>query len=523
MTKPKFYILYSIFFTLKMRKNIFLYIPLLLLILTKTQISFGLFSDPLWLDLYKNIDRWIYDLELKYVDRELKWWDTSWSIMEELKKVEELSQVTDCYDIDFKTQDIKNIATDQNNWIELLFNKLEKCQVDWALDIKTLTEYQTLIANYYNKALESAQNKVWKTYEVSRIWLYSDWNEENSPFDIMLDMQDIDKIIFETETEYNWVNNYNMDNVVDSLLSWENMTDSVNYWQYKSTVNSNYSYNWNKLEETDWSNLVCKIDESWLSEDEINKLLNWSWTTNSWSSWWYYSWKNYSKVNDNAVWPCSNFFCITIEFETYTHNLLWWGKWKSIEWFLKKSNEHLKKFANSSLVQAKMTINLFELWLKDLNLADIFHMWVQVSYKPVPILNLDKNNENWEEDEDNSDFSWKNLLYRYYENLWLDYERANDLEIFQNEENEFKSIMNKSEMEANEAAKNYEELKAYQKVAAVQNAYLSSTVIDKKILTDDLSDFYNQFVELETFVKAMMDYSLTVNWVIKKMDKIPNK
>ena len=219
MTKPKFYILYSIFFTLKMRKNIFLYIPLLLLILTKTQISFGLFSDPLWLDLYKNIDRWIYDLELKYVDRELKWWDTSWSIMEELKKVEELSQVTDCYDIDFKTQDIKNIATDQNNWIELLFNKLEKCQVDWALDVKTLTEYQTFIANYYNKALESAQNKVWKTYEVSRIWLYSDWNEENSPFDIMLDMQDIDKIIFETETEYNWVNNYDMDNVVDSLLS----------------------------------------------------------------------------------------------------------------------------------------------------------------------------------------------------------------------------------------------------------------------------------------------------------------
>jgi len=31
---------------------------------------------------------------------------------------------------------------------------------------------------------------------------------------------------------------------------------------------------------------------------------------------------NYKKVNDNAFWPCDNFFCIIVSFKMYNHILL---------------------------------------------------------------------------------------------------------------------------------------------------------------------------------------------------------
>ncbi|MDR0771825.1 MAG: hypothetical protein LBF15_01910 [Candidatus Peribacteria bacterium] len=46
----------------------------------------------------------------------------------------------------------------------------------------------------------------------------------------------------------------------------------------------------------------------------------------------------------------------------------------SIEDIIARSNEHLKIFAGTSLVQSKMTTNNFQLGLKDLNLPDIFHI-----------------------------------------------------------------------------------------------------------------------------------------------------
>ena len=58
---------------------------------------------------------------------------------------------------------------------------------------------------------------------------------------------------------------------------------------------------------------------------------------------------------------------------------------------------------------------------------------------------------------------------------------------------------------------------------ALENNYLSDTVIDKKILEEDISDLYNQFTELETFTKARMDYTMNLNAIIKKMRNIPNK
>jgi hypothetical protein len=45
----------------------------------------------------------------------------------------------------------------------------------------------------------------------------------------------------------------------------------------------------------------------------------------------------------------------------------------------------------------------------------------------------------------------------------------------------------------------------------VQNSYVTDTVINKKILQEDTKEFANQFTELESFVNAMMDYSISLN------------
>ncbi len=53
--------------------------------------------------------------------------------------------------------------------------------------------------NYTYRAREKSQNM----YELSKIWLYSDWNDANSPFDLMSDLKDIDAIISNEKIDYN--------------------------------------------------------------------------------------------------------------------------------------------------------------------------------------------------------------------------------------------------------------------------------------------------------------------------------
>gem|GEM_PF-6396414 len=83
---------------------------------------------------------------------------------------------------------------------------------------------------------------------------------------------------------------------------------------------------------------------------------------------------SYAKVNDNSIWPCTTYFCITVDFITNTYPLFTSGSDLSIESIVKRSNEHIRKFAGTSLIQSNMTINNFQIGLKDLNLPDIFHV-----------------------------------------------------------------------------------------------------------------------------------------------------
>ncbi len=457
------------------------------------KITFGDFiSEPTGLDLYKKIDSWIYDLEVKYLDKELKWWNVSKSIIDNLKKLAKEAWLDEsCINWNPTTKDIQNIYND-NDSVSILNELLKNCydKDDNSISTQTFNNYLKLINNVYLESSNKAQKKVDNIYKIWRIWMYSDWIDENSPFDLMSDIKDIDSIIFDEKIPYNWVNN-DIWRDVRAALSWLN---SLNNSKIVSDANKT----------------VCVSNDF-----DINSVF-WTntWSTSTWNTL-QNTW--YSKVNDNNAWPCNNFFCIVIKFVTYSHKVLWWSN-LSIEWLLKRSNDHLKKFSATSWIQAKMTINHFEIWLKDLNLPDIFHVWIQVSYKPVPLLDLDtpKNKK-----QDDDDFKSKNLLIRYYRNLWLDYERANDLNILKKKEPELKSLLDSTELWQNEVTNKMGNYNNIIEKIKKENEFVSQTVIDKKILADEVEDFYHNFLELESFSRAFMDYTLWVSWVVWKMNQIP--
>lgn len=470
-----------------MRKYLFLIFILLL-----PKISFGDFlSDPTGLDLYKKIDSWIFELEVKYLDKELKWWDEWWDIVENINKIAKTYWIENsCLKWKLKTQDVKDIYFD-NNPNEILAKVLKDCfdEKDGSLSTTTLNQYLKIINKTYEDSKKRAQIKVNNIYKIWRIWMYSDGIEENSPFDLMVDLQNINSIIFEEKIEYDWVN--------------------VEPKERDNSNNDNPIFLWNN----DYNNPeICFDDKSWLSQNSINQIFS----QNKENIHKKNLFNSYSQVNDNWIWPCNNFFCINIKFDTYNHALLGWWTNLSIEWLLKRSNEHLKKFVSTSLIQAKMTINHFEIWLKDLNLPDIFHVWLQVSYKPVPLLDVDKNDK-----DDDDEFKYKNLLTRYYRNLGLDFERANDLNIFKKKENEMKSLLDSQELGQKEVVNKTDNLNFYINQIKKENEFVSQTVIDKKIIEEDMSDFYKQFLELESFSRAFMDYSIWLKWIIWKMNEIP--
>ncbi len=528
-----------------MKKNLFPYLLFIIISLCIPNITFGILSDSLSLDMYKKVDKWIYDLEIKYLEKELKWWDILWSITEDLNKRAGVNHLkNDCFKPDMTIVDIKNIV---NNYD--LSSMLEWCL--WEEDAKiwssTYNQYVNIIKESYNENQDKAQKKVNQIYKIGRIGMYSDGLEENSPFDLMVDLDEIDTIIFESNIPYNGVNTEDLWKVTAWVLKWMTPHQAYNGGKYKtntplsSSTNSNPIGNGNTPSGTtnipnDGSTQICTTDTSWLDTKSLNGILWtwWKWKTgiwwdgNTWNGWhtgvwWVWNTWNtapsYTKVDDTSIWPCNNFFCIVIKFVMYDHKLLGWWKNLSIEWLIKRSNEHFKKFTATSLIQAVIPLNNFQSSILP-NLVDMFHVGIEVSYKPVPIINVkseSKDSKNTGSDE----FKHKNLLTRYYKNLWLDYERPNDLDIFIQKEAELKSVLDATELAQTQAQDKKNSFNTYIEWMKKENEFISQTIVDKKIIQDDMQDFYKQFTEIESFTNAILNYTLWAEWVINKMNEIP--
>lgn len=511
------------------------------------------FENNFYSNIYENIDK----LEKNYTEKTMIEWiapnNTSWnSISKNLEKIlKEKQIIKDCSLRELSMQDVYLVV--YNGDFTSIYNALSDCEN--PVNTNTLQRTIKELTNLYKENKLIRTSKVDNIQKIWKIWLYSDWVLENAPFDLIYDMLQIEKIIFEKKyEEYIWVNDFDLWSYVESHkspnTSWTPLNfDSFKYDDFKDENNKNHQsehnknniWNIDKIIINDWNNQICPTNDSWFDDETFN-LLTWKNNSNpksnntSWntdknsnenenkenngveSNEWEQTDSNYKQVNDNKVWPCNNIFCIIVEFVIYNHNLLWWNnKDKSIEQIIKESNEHLKKFTNTSLVQSKMTVNLAENVLKDLDLPSIFHVWIVVSKKPVPMLNIDKSEKAYDA---RNDFWSKNLLERYFKAYWLEYKRQNDLSKIELLEWQLKSILDWEELNKTEAWEKFqdfvEEIKKNKK-----EIWFVDLAVQNHVISEDMKKFDEQCKELSKFVRELQEYVATLFSIYKKMIEIP--
>ena len=376
-----------------------------------------------WLDLYNNIDSGIYDLELKYYETNItNWWEISIA-----ERINVMAWVP-CIDESITMDDFNKIAS----WDTVTLSNLilDECKDDELeeLNISLMTNLFDAIIKLSNESKANAEEKTRITYNIARLWLYSDWNTDNSPYDIIKDLEDINWIIFKItdDTKYKGTDTTKLSDFFSSSKNNTNNTTTTTNTTSKSTstskstttktdttntTNSTNTLNWYTCTKSSSNNL------SWLNYSTLNSLINN--ISSSWTTWNPNTNNNGSQTNNNGwttttstaqAWGnlktissadinednsnCSEFFCIKILYSKYEHTLFWWwkSKDKSIEWLIKNSNNHLYKYANTSLIQHQITIDNWELSIKDLKLKDIFNQNFIVLSRNIPLINVDKNN-----------------------------------------------------------------------------------------------------------------------------------
>jgi len=557
----------------KFRKIIYIIIFGSIFINNSVNITEAFLDWDLWINLYKNLDEWLANFEDKQFVYELS------------------------------GQNKKNISQNINS---ILQNKdLWNCLIDWInesmvsdianWDIKTVTAhlkkecYDSKTNTYNSKKIAKIISEIWKLkiyyenqaekkaetiHEISRIWMYADWTIQNSPFDIINDLQEINKILFTEDTKYNFEDyNFLSDAKNNPYITpfWTNLSSLS--WNSNSNSNSNTNNNlnsWiteeedinnienkNSIFNPDWNVYMCPSNNnlSGLNDSSLDALLgslswnNWWFSFNYWT-WWHIklpktnninipdlnssnylsqcllSWKTpYLNVNDNDYWKCNEYFCITIDFIVRQQEALDYSDSHSIENILKTSNKHLKKSANTSLVQSKMTINNFEMTLRDLNLPDLLHIWYIITYKTPPILNLEElngfqKNKTIEEKTIEENDMIKTILRNKYANFNLNYDDANNLNNFKNTNIQLKWIVEWLENPSKRIEELNNEFALLLKLENQINRY-SEENISNEINNDILFDFNNEFTELEQYTKNIIEYTNNIDVLVKNLKEIP--
>lgn len=454
-----------------------------------------------------------------------------------------------CLKDNLSIDEINHITQNWNIW--LIIKKIDdSCMESWTLNNTTLNALINAVIKIDEEYKNKAREKTSQIFDLWSTWIYSDWVEWNAPFDLIKDIQDIDSIIFmEDSTVYEWNTDINLDEKILNLL-WESNKNNKTRISYYNTVNlknnSNNEFNnlktYNNINSNSiYSEYLCSVDNSdtWLNENSLfflNSSVKLNNTNNNdpsntdllSSSWINNKAKlveeaiqnpksDYEKITDNSEFPCESFFCIDIQFITYNHNLLgWWFQDITIEYLISRSNEHLKKFTNTSLIWSKMTINNFELWLKDLNLADIFHIWIQVTKKPVPILNIEKKDK-----EDDSIYATENQLKFYYDSYWLEYKRRNDLSLFKKVDVDKQIALNSGLMPTQLFLERISHYNQYSEQKIEQQRVMNK-LIENETKVWIINNFETQFKEIEWFNWWIKDYIINLDKVVSNMLKIPN-
>ncbi|MDD3793664.1 MAG: hypothetical protein PHI37_02545 [Candidatus Gracilibacteria bacterium] len=447
----------------------------------------------------------------------------------------------------------ENLSIEEINYVlnegklDLIFNKIdEECKKGLTNEyiLNLVDSISSLDKEYKNQA----KQKTNQIFNLGSTGIYADGIEANSPFDLIIDLQNIDSILFTQESDvYEGNTDYDLGGAILSLLNnadnnnQSELTklnnDLINLYNSNKEFEEIKNYD-NKNSNNIYSNFICSIENSnsglskesldFLKSDEIINNKNKE-ETSSGNIIENKSKKeltkkaielpesNYSKVTDNNQFPCNDFICIDIQFITYNHNLLGGAfQTPSIEYLLNRSNDHLKKFTNTSLIGSKMTLNNFELGLKNFGLPDIFHIGVQITKKPVPILNIQKK-----EKVDESIYKTENQLKFYYEAYGLDYNRRNDLSIFKKVDIDKQIALNSSLLLNSEYLEKIPDFNNIVR-SKLNEKDLMNRIIENEVKTGIMDDFEMQFKEIQSFNSTIKEYIINMEQIYSNMLKIPS-
>ncbi|MDD2907210.1 MAG: hypothetical protein PHH98_01080 [Candidatus Gracilibacteria bacterium] len=457
-----------------------------------------------------------------------------------------------CLKDNLSVSEIKYVS--ENGNIGLVINKIsDSCRVDGAIPNNLVLSLIGAISELNDEYKNKAEEKTSQIFNLGSTGIYSDGIEGNAPFDLISDLHDIDSIIFmEESTVYEGNKDIDLDSVILNLSAQADKTNivNINYYDNKINTNNNSNNQFNDLKNFSttnsnniYSSYLCSVDnsDSGLNDDSLNflntdiKLNNQVVNTTNNSNTGNLNnsgslnkeelaknaianpQSNYKKVTDNSQFPCKTFFCIDIQFIAYQHNLLGGGFQDiSIEYLIDRSNGHLKKFTNTSLVGSKMTVNDFELGLKDLNLADIFHIGIQVNKKPLPLLNIEK-----EDKKEDNPFSTENQLKFYYDSYGLEYKRRNDLSLFKKVDTDKQIALNSSLLSTQSYINRIPDYNKYEEDKIKQKEVMHKLIANETKI-GIMDDFDLQFKELEIFNGGIKDYIVNLDKVVSGMLKIPN-
>jgi len=505
-------------------------------------------------NLYRDLHDGFSDLNIRNYEYALG--GESGDIKEQLNKYLEIHMGQACIGKSISSNELKEIA-DGNVWVLSL--KIDRSCKDenGIIPNNILTDIIQYTYVFHQKASIDAEKLSDTLYNISRTGIFADGDTNNSWFDIIADLQDIDAIIFSEEIDYNGEANRSPTSSASAYdgfnLAWPSRwigrvefingtptytpeSGSNNAQNDRTPQNQNTQAYVPELEyicePTQTTNFLNSNQSAALLVDiEAELAQNSVWNIN-----------NQDEIipespiedsidpiqSDNFppyqaasnTWPCSWFFCIEVDFVSYNHKLLWWwDDTSSIEYLVARSNKHLKPFVYSSLTPAKMTTNNFELSLENLDLGENFSMPFVLIKKPVPILR--KVSQAHSSDEKEDSFDGTNLMIKYYESLWLEYHQKNSISNYLWTDYEQATLYNSSEENINEFAEKYSQYLAKTKKQKEQFDHISNSV-QKHVWQNDLEVFLDSFQETETFLWwAIHNYVERLDFLIRALNQIP--
>jgi len=237
-----------------------------------------------------------------------------WQIWKHVNKILKQHQLWECLKDSMNKKTFDKIAAWDAETLEQ--NVKDECKdEDGALSnslAQKIMQDCSSIKDYYE---QRAKEKIRQMNSVASIWQYIDWNPNNSSFDLIKDIQEVQKKLFREEIEYeadettqdeldeylndpfSYIENYNKNypqknNTIKTKINTDNKNNNLN----TSIINPDSDSTWNTGEKiqnyinnSEDSNIYeCNNNEnSWLNNESLNFLINSdNWGTNYIFNYW---------------------------------------------------------------------------------------------------------------------------------------------------------------------------------------------------------------------------------------------